>query len=294
MSNETQIQSLDIFISQYDSAETKRAYSRDIRYFFEHVKKTPKDVTKADAISYVQHLKNKNLQPNSVARSFYAIRSYMKFLVGVEVISRNVFDGIRVPKSTKAPEPGLSDDEIIKMISVFGKNKKIKSKDKAIFNLMLYNGLRRSEVCGINYGDIRTENGVTVLEIRGKGNKTRVRPLHPACSKAIIEYLKKENRQTGSSEDPIFTKPNGARIDSHNIYTIIERIARESKIERKIHPHMLRAKFASMALESGQPITSVQVDMGHSSIETTSIYDKAKHSIERSSILGIKEISRKK
>lgn len=280
----------DVFVSQYESAETKRAYTRDVYRFFSNINKEPVNVTKADVISYIQILKSLNLVSRSIARSMYAVRSYMKFLVNMDIIVKNPVDGVRIPKMYSSPEMGITNEELIKMINSFSRKEYKNSKlDYAVFCLMLYNGLRRSEVCSINYGDIRNDNGISVIEIRGKGNKTRVRPIHPVCQKAIVEYLKKEKRISGNPEDPIFAI-NGERINTYHVYTIIRRISRNSKLERLIHPHMLRAKFASLALESGQPITSVQADMGHSNIDTTAIYDKAKHSLERSAVLGIKEI----
>lgn len=292
MSEKINLPLLDVFLSQYESAETKRAYYRDVVRFFSHAKKAPDQITKADAISYVQMLKNEKLFARSIARSIYAVRSYMKFLLNMEVLRRNPMDGIRLPRSFSSPKPGVTDLEISRIISSFNfrKNDRKKKLDQSVFNLMLYNGLRRSEVCAINYGDIRMDQDVFVLEIRGKGGKTRVRPMHPACRRAITEYLKHDNRLSGQSGDPVFVGNDGTRLDPYSVYTIIRRISRKAKLGRMIHPHMLRAKFASMALESGQPITSVQADMGHSNIETTAIYDRAKHSLERSAILRIKEI----
>jgi site-specific recombinase XerD len=49
-----------------------------------------------------------------------------------------------------------------------------------------------------------------------------------------------------------------------------------------------------LALESGAPITSVQEDMGHASIETTAIYDHAKRNVERSTVLKIPKISKRR
>lgn len=292
MSDTISLPFLDVFISQYESAETKRAYTREVHRFFKELRKDLAQITKADSISYVQKLKNESLKPRSIARSIYAVRSYLKFLVSMEILAKNPMDGIRLPRISSVPEQGLTNEEISSMVESFSKRNKNKNTklDCAVFYLMLYNGLRRSEICGINYGDIRKDNGVFVIEIRGKGGKTRVRPIHAACLKAIIEYLKHDNRQIGRPEDPVFIDKYGKRIEPHHIYSCISRVARKAKLKRRIHPHMLRAKFASMALESGQPITSVQADMGHSSIETTAIYDKAKHNLERSAVLRIKEI----
>jgi len=271
---------LDQFISQYDSLETQRAYRRDITVFFEFAKKDPKDITRFDAILYLNHLKKK-FSSSSISRMVSSLKSYMKFLMFMDMVIKNPFEGMKLPRINKKEEEGITDAEIKRIRKFFRTNK-----EKAIIYLMLYNGLRRSEICDLNYGDIKNDT----IEIRGKGDKTRVRPLHKLCISAIVGYLMDENRTKGKSDEHIFRRKDGKRLDPERIYSTVKTLCRRAKIKRRLHPHQFRAKFASLALESGVPITTVQEDLGHSSIETTAIYDHSKRMLERSSVHKIEEI----
>lgn len=292
---------LEEFLMQYDSPETRRAYKRDIKRFFDFSKIDAKDINRMEAIRYLDSLKSSKISNSSINRMISSMKSYCKFLIFSDVISKNPFEGMKLPKIHHREEDEITDDEVKKII------KKIKKPiEKAVIYLMLYNGLRRSEVCGLNYGDIdqrkvKQKNGkdvvVSSVRIRGKGDKIRIRPLHPLCMEAIIKYLSSEDRTKGKEDEPIFsiktskkTKRKSRRIYPEAIYRIVKSITKRARIKKNIHPHMFRAKFASLAIESGVPITTVQADLGHSSIETTAIYDHSKRSLERSSVYNIKEI----
>lgn len=276
------VEYLNEFLSQYDSPETQRAYKRDILVFFSFSKKPPEEISRIDAVGYLNHLKSK-FSSSSISRMISSMKSYMKFLMFSEVVNRNPFEGMKLPRIHKKQDEAITDKEIKKIKKCFKSNK-----EKAIIYLMLYNGLRRSEICGLNYGDIG-KDGETI-EIRGKGDKIRIRPLHRLCAKAIMGYLKDEKRTKGKSTNPLFRRRDGKRLDPDRVYSTVKSLQKRAKIKREIHPHQFRAKFASLALESGVPITTVQEDLGHASIETTAIYDHSKRTLERSSVHKIKEI----
>lgn len=282
------------FLSQYDSLETRRAYKRDIFTFFMTTKKTPVGITRIEALAYLNKLKEHDFSSSSINRMVSSVRSYMKFLVFMDVIPKNPLEGMKLPRVRHAEEDGMTDGEVEKIFAKLSKKDERTRRDEVIISLMLYNGLRRSEVCGLNMGDIKKNGDNRLIEVRGKGDKVRIIPLHPECWQAIIEYLKCCDRLKGKPSEPVLCRKDGKRIDTQVVYNTVKRLQKAANIKRSLHPHMFRAKFASMALESGQPITSVQADMGHSSIETTAIYDHAKRRLERSAILGIPPVKRKK
>jgi site-specific recombinase XerD len=274
---------LKSFLSQYDSGETRRAYERDISRFM--ADKNAKSVHREQAIEYLNTLKDLDLGASSIRRMIASLRSYFKFLINNDVIVKNPFDGLKMPHINRKYEPGLTDEEVGRMIGVIKNNPRGK-RDKAILYLMLYNGLRRSEVCGLNHGDIQDVPQGTVIEVRGKGDKVRIIPLHDECEKAIDEYTN-ANPEFEGPEDPVLTI-RGNRITSGLVYDTVRRISKAAGLV--VHPHQLRSKFVSMELESGKPITSVQYDVGHASIETTASYDRAKTRFDRSAIPTLKSI----
>lgn len=286
--------SLNEYISQFDSIETKRAYTRDINLFFAHVKKDPIEVTKLDIISYLNELKKQKKSSASIWRMLSSVRSYLKFLYSMESIVKSpdqIFGSLNLPTLRRKDESGLNDSETRKIVLALKNNiQKSGFADRLIIFLMLYNGLRRGEVCGLNVGDVaKNSDGHWMLRILGKGSKIRTIPIHGEVAKAIANYSVVTKHK--SNDEPLIMSKNRKRLNGQDIYNVVKRYQKLAKIGRKIHPHMFRAKFVSMALESGVPITSVQADVGHSSIETTAMYDRSKTNYDRSSILKIRTIA---
>lgn len=278
---------LDQFISQFESAETKRAYSRDVRIFLKFIGKEANEVTKIDTINFVNAIKEK-MSPASVRRMFATLRSYFSFLVTTDIMEKNPTEiQANLPRLPADLREALTDSDVAKFISKIKRDTQ-GLRDKAIVYFMLYNGLRRSEIVALTFGSIKKYGDTMAVEIHGKGDKIRTRPIHESTLNAMKKYLAVRNGKTRTS-DFIFLNANGDPIKSDDVYQIVMKYAKKAKL-KNFHPHAFRAKFASMALESGVPITSVQEDMGHASVEMTSRYDRAKRSLDRSSVHKIKAI----
>jgi site-specific recombinase XerD len=244
-------------------------------------------ISKIDAINYLNHLKEQNLSDATIQQRMLSLSSYFRFLIESDVLDRkNPFSGIRIPRINRPLEQGLSDDEVRGILREAGHN----LLQVAVIKVMLYNGLRRNEVVSMNVEHIKVIDGNNMLEIHGKGDKVRTIPLHDDAKKAILAYLGSEGRNHRFDySEPVF-KVEGKRIKAYQIYHFIRKCASRAGIERSIHPHLLRAKFASRALEQGQPITSVMNDMGHANVTMTASYDKNRSSYERSTIPKTKPI----
>lgn len=279
---------LDTFISQFDSPETRRAYKKDIILFLSTCgKKKLKNVTKIDAINFLTKLKRKKLAASSIRRMFASLRSYFKFLLDADIVQKNPFMGVKLPRLSTEIQPEITDKDL-KKINRLMRGKSIRVlRDKAVIYLMLYGGLRRSEICDLNKDDLVRKKQGMILRIRGKGKKVRIRPLHPKAWKAIKEYLLKDKRIKIIPGKPIFTSESGKRLRPDAVYNCVKKYG--EKIKRNLHPHMLRAKFASLAFEAGLPVTSIQADMGHASSETTTRYDRSRERFDRSGVLKIRD-----
>ena len=62
--------------------------------------------------------------------------------------------------------------------------------------------------------------------------------------------------------------PVGAR----QVQKIVKEIANRAKITKLVTPHILRHTFATLALQKGISLASVQKALGHDRLETTAIY----------------------
>ena len=80
-----------------------------------------------------------------------------------------------------------------------------------------------------------------------------------------------QNIQKGH-EDFVFMNNRGAKLTRVMIFLIIQKLAEQIGLKKKISPHTFRHSFATHLLEGGAGLRVVQELLGHSSISTTQIY----------------------
>lgn len=194
----------------------------------------------------------------------------MKF-IDIECYTR--IQKIKKLKGTRAAAGRvLTPSEIEKVKKYFKKNNDVRNiRNYALFALACGAGLRRREIMLLNISDIK---GKTVL-VHGKGNKSRTIHLSKFVSSAIKKWLEVIKRRNGALFSAICKneKISNTRISSMGIASITNQIINNVKIEH-FTPHDLRRTFATTLLEVGADKIAVQKLMGHSSLNTTIIYDR--------------------
>ena len=141
-------------------------------------------------------------------------------------------------------------------------------RDDAILELLYGSGLRVSECCGLDLGDVdATEAMVTVW---GKGAKQRHVPISDASIDALSTYLDGARATFFSDRTPssaLFLNQRGGRIGPRDVRRILDRRA-----PSPTHPHALRHTYATNLLDGGADLRVVQELLGHESLKTTQVY----------------------
>ena len=138
--------------------------------------------------------------------------------------------------------------------------------------LMLYaTGLRRAELCGLKVADVDSQR--MVIHVRqGKGKRDRDVPMAPKLLETLREYWRWMKPKTylfpGMDNNWRTDKP----ISSKAIYYIVRDAAKRAGIAKPVSPHCLRHSWATHLLESGEDLRKIQLLLGHSDLETTSVY----------------------
>jgi integrase/recombinase XerD len=133
--------------------------------------------------------------------------------------------------------------------------------EKLIIWILIDTGLRVSELCSLTSQDILWQQ--KSLRISGKGgpygkkSKKRVVPMSNRV-RALLEHYYAINEKF----------PVGPR----QVQKIVKEIANKAKITKQVTPHILRHTFATVALQKGISLASVQKSLGHDRLETTAIY----------------------
>jgi len=237
-------------------------------------------VTLADIYSYlsflsrdrVKNVRNPSagfgLQPSTRARKVATIRSFYKYLVNkVHILDENPIKELDSPRQKQSLPRFLTLEESIQLLeSIDGENTE---RDFCIITLFLNCGLRISEMVGLNLSDIRGDR----LRVLGKGNKERIVFLNVACQNAIEDWL--AVRSKSGSVDPyaLFITRKHTRITKDGVhYMLKKRFLAAGLDSSKYSAHKLRHTAATLMLQNGVDVRTLQEVLGHEHLNTTQIY----------------------
>ncbi|OCL91140.1 tyrosine-type recombinase/integrase [Aliarcobacter thereius] len=143
-------------------------------------------------------------------------------------------------------------------------------RNRLIIKIIIYTGIRVSEMLNLKIKEIFNENDVYMLQIRGKGNKPRV----VMIKKEIIEHdLQNWLTQRVCNSDILVCNQKGDRLTQAYISRVVENILISAGIRKeKNGAHMLRHSFATLLYSKHKDLILVQEALGHADINTSRIY----------------------
>ena len=112
------------------------------------------------------------------------------------------------------------------------------------------------------------------MPVIGKVPKERIVPAAASSLEWIKLYIDRSRSTIAKSfsEDYLFLNWRGRKLSRMAIWDIIHKYSQMAKIQKNIHPHILRHSFATHLLEGGADLRSIQEMLGHADISTTQIY----------------------
>jgi len=180
--------------------------------------------------------------------------------------------GLRGKSGTKLPS-FMNQDEVNRFLEAIDKYEFTDNtayRNRLIIKIILYTGIRVSEMLNLRIKDIFDENDVYMLQIRGKGNKPRV----VMIKKSIIENdLQNWLNMRACNSDILVCNQKGDRLTQAYVSRIVENILISAGIRKeKNGAHMLRHSFATMLYSKHHDLILVQEALGHMDINTSRIY----------------------
>ena len=278
------------------NGNTRRAYKSDVyEFMFFAGIRLPEEfriVKRSHLIAWRKNLEGRRLEAATIRRKLSALSSLFDFLCESNAVAFNPADGVKRPNigSNEGKSPALSDEQAKLLLSAPAAETLKGMRDRAVLSALLFHGLRRAELCGLEVGDIEERRGVPHFRVEGKGGKTRFIPVHPHTIQLIRVYLEHaghEEEYRSALFRPVKNSATGVlekALTGNAIYkNIVQKYARQVGIEaRSICVHGLRATAATNALDHQADIAKVQEWLGHASISTTRLYDRRKTKPEES------------
>lgn len=222
---------------------------------------------------HARELEQAGRSPATVARRLSALASFYAYAVDEGALDGSPAARVRRPRvSEESPTLGLGQGELSAFLAG---SEGLGGREHLLACLLALNGLRVSEACGADAGDVDTERGHRVLAVVRKRGKCARVPLAPRTIDALDRYL------AGRTDGPLLLTDDYRRLDRHQARRIVRRIARTAGIEKRISPHSLRHSFVTLSLDAGVALRDVQDAAGHADPRTTRRYDRARESLER-------------
>ena len=256
------------------SDNTEKNYELDLFKYFEYLDKNNLNyltVKYKDVSNFTLFLAKQNYKSTTINRIDSSIRSFYNYLELEEKINGNPFKAASNLKVPKRLPNYFKYDEYLTMISVIDKDD-YEYRNRLILEMLFATGLRVSELSNIKIKDI--DFSEREIKIMGKGSKERFVFYNKECAIVLDSYLKECRSKLLNDKDSeyLFINHLGDKLTDRGIRLIIDKIVKKSCIKSKVSPHTFRHTFATMLLNEGCNIKSVQELLGHSSLGTTGIY----------------------
>jgi len=256
-----------------------RGYVTDLESFLKHMEKL--GIVEFNQLE-IEHIRSwlANLQSTGVARAtltrrIVSIRAFTNWAAANGWLTSDLGANLAIPKPHKVLPEVLNIDEaaaVIKSLEVrlAEEPTALNFRDLAILEVLYGSGIRVSELCGLDIGDI--DNSRNTLNVIGKASKQRVVPLGIPAMNALSSYLKHGRGEFANqlSQAAVFLGSRGKRIDQRTVRQVVYEAMKA--VGATMGPHGLRHSAATHLLEGGADLRTVQEILGHASLATTQIY----------------------
>ena len=217
--------------------------------------------------SYYFHLFQNGLESVSIQSYIRHLRAFLNWLYNSDLIDMDLCRKFKLPKAKRPIVDVLTDAEISALFGAFPGDDFRNVRNRVILALFLDAGLRLNELVSIRRSMIHVQERYVIVD--GKGNKQRAVPFGNQTKELLLLYLRIAPSSPAlflsiREEDGVFLPITEA--------TVKMMFRRLKPIVPRIHPHLLRHTFATRYLENGGNIYSLQMLLGHTSLEMVKRY----------------------
>jgi integrase/recombinase XerD len=266
------------------------AYLRDMEQFAEFVEERGGGLLGAgqeEVSAWMRDKREHGVQSRSIARKLSCLRGFYRWLLRDKRVGRDPTVNIEAPASWKVLPKSLAEGEVGEMLERTGAAARsdtadgLALRDHAMLELLYAGGLRVGEIVALRQEDLRLETAS--VQVRGKGDKERIVPLHARAVAAIEVYLargrpslekqipfgndRKKGKGNGLLVRELFLSVRGRALTTQAVWSMVRGVS-----GGKASPHKLRHSCATHMVEHGADLRTVQTLLGHADIATTQVY----------------------
>jgi len=281
---------IEQFLTGQLSESTRRAYKADLRHFFSFLQVDSPSIELLNTIRFREitdfrnHLAEHGYKRTSINRKLSSLKAFFKMLVAAGHIDQNPADSTLV-RSFKVDDTlsgkAIAPQALKAILSAMESeaNELARTRNMAIFQLLTYGGLRRSEVANMSWINIIKEGVFHVLQLPDTKSGTTQEIKLQDVVVHYLEIYREALLKHGYSDDTgaIFislakNKSHGKRLTDQSINLIVKKYALRAGVPQNITAHMFRHTCCTLAIEGGAKPQQVQSHLRHKDLKTTMRY----------------------
>lgn len=263
------------------SPNTVRAYQGELRKLASFLERRGHslrmvELRHEDLRAYQRHLATTLRAPASRARALVAIRSWLRWLAREELVTKDLSNGITLPKvEQRLPKPMMAD-ELARLLASLTSQTPINKRDRALVHFLISTGCRVAEALALDRTDVPRQGNRLI--VTGKGSKQRAVYLTDDAKAAIDDYLQTRDDTSMAlfvNYDRSIRPGKDRRLTAAGARHVVRRLRRELGAWSFKSPHVARHTAATSLLEvTGGDVRLVQEVLGHANLNTLQGYTK--------------------
>ena len=248
------------------SERSEEAYRHVITRFFTEQPTTPEQATKQHVRAFLAHYP----QPATRAQRHAILKSFFEWMVYEDLRDVNPAAQVKPTRIRHREVIRLTRTEILRLLDAAQPVRR----DRWAVGLMLYGGLRNSELRGLRGRDLAREGWVHV--VAGKGKKDRWVPVTSELAPVVAEivtltkpdHFVLPGRRWADPAKGVQVERGEVMLSSSALQRQMTRIAERAGLTSHVHPHVLRHAFAEQTVRLAGVKLAAQL-LGHSDVGTT-------------------------
>jgi integrase/recombinase XerC/integrase/recombinase XerD len=233
-------------------------------------------ITQNDLRHCYMSLTERNIQSTTLQSYMRALRCFLNWCYSEGYTSECLPDKFKLPKAKRKVIDILTENEIKTLLGSFSMRNIVQYRDYCICLLMLDSGLRMNEVANLTVTSVHIPESYIIVD--GKGNKQRIVPIGLNTRKALLKYIA---RRPPVNVNSLFLTVQNAPLKNNTINLIFQRLKVKTGIKR-LRAHLLRHTCATLYLENGGDVYSLQSILGHTTLDMVKKYI---HQIPRKTVI---------
>ncbi|WP_284441894.1 tyrosine recombinase XerC [Chlamydia gallinacea] len=222
---------------------------------------------------YILQLMKKNKAKRTIKRHLSTLKSFSRYCIQKGILTEDPTEGLSGPRLPKEIPSPITYEQVEILMATPDLSTYTGFRDRCLLELFYSSGLRISEIVAINHEDIDFDTNL--IRIRGKGKKERLVPMTPHAAQWLQNYLHHPQRAHIEKDSrAVFLNRFGKRLTTRSIDRKFQKYLTLSGLSGTITPHTIRHTIATHWLENGMDLKTIQTLLGHSSLETTTIYTR--------------------